>query len=513
MIITALAAAVFVWFEIMKIPMNSDSACMMLEAKDILSGNIFLSDRHLTGISFLTTDLPWFTLGTAVFGVGLNAFRLTVFLMYTFMILSAGALALYKANDKFLAYCVFLGVGAVPTVYALSNAFVHTAGFAVSFLIILAAEMYSEMPTKKRFAALFILTALGACGDRSSLAISVLPLIIYFLLKGAAKYKKVIFGIISGCAAGILIERLYLFIGGANLNSLSRTEFAEASDITGNIRIYIDYFLRLINARFFGKELFSLKTGVYALKILLVFAAVFVIFRCVRAAVLREKSDCAVFSLGVGFAIVSLMLVLTTMNSDLTSGRYIAYLAPFLGVVLARFSGELRLDRKKIAAVCALFFCLALTGVMPHGSSFGPENTYSRLAAFLESENLTEGYAAFWDSTVVDAYSGGKVRISPVRNGDGGVEPRKWFCKNSWYDSGNFVIVRRENADAEEQNYNYNGIFNAHLAPIEQIGKTSEKPFTFESVIGTFGQPKEVRHFEIYDILIYDRIEFDEKNA
>ena len=158
MIITALAAAVFVWFEIMKIPMNSDSACMMLEAKDILSGNIFLSDRHLTGISFLTTDLPWFTLGTAVFGVGLNAFRLTVFLMYTFMILSAGALALYKANDKFLAYCVFLGVGAVPTVYALSNAFVHTAGFAVSFLIILAAEM--QVP------ACIISLALAAAGNR-----------------------------------------------------------------------------------------------------------------------------------------------------------------------------------------------------------------------------------------------------------------------------------------------------------------------------------------------------------
>ena len=47
-----------------------------------------------------------------------------------------------------------------------------------------------------------------------------------------------------------------------------------------------------------------------------------------------------------------------------------------------------------------------------------------------------------------------------------------------------------------------------HLAPIEQIGGTSEKPFTYDAIIETFGQPESVLHFEIYDILIYDRIEF-----
>ena len=84
-IASAVAAVLFIGAEIMKLPMNSDSACMMLEARDILSGNIFLSDWNLTGISFITTDLPWYILGTAVFGVGLNAFRLSVFLMYIFM--------------------------------------------------------------------------------------------------------------------------------------------------------------------------------------------------------------------------------------------------------------------------------------------------------------------------------------------------------------------------------------------------------------------------------------------
>ena len=481
---------------------------MMLEANDILSGNIFLSDWNLTGISFLTTDLPWFVIGTAVFGVGLNAFRLSVFLMYIFMILSAGALSVYRSEDKFLSYCIFLGAGAVPTIYALSNAFVHTAGFACSFLVILTAEMCFDKPEKKRVAILTLVTAFAVCGDRSSLAIVVLPLIVFCILKGVGKSEKVLLGVVLGCTAGFLLEKLYLFTGGTNLNSLSRTSFAEISDIPGNIRIYTDYSLRLLNARFFGKELFSLKTGVFALKILLAFAAAAAIFKCVKAAVLRQKADCAVFSLGVGFGIVSLMLFLTTMNSDLTSGRYIAYLAPFLGITLSRAADRLKLEGKKRLAVCAVFFALSISSVMPHGSAFSPQNTYSRLAEFLKSENLTEGYAPFWDSTVINAYSGGKVSVSPVRNGTSGVEPRKWFCKNSWYDNGNFVVVRRENADAEEQIYNYNGIFNLHLSPIEQIGKTSEKPFTFEAVIDTFGKPKEIRKFEIYDILIYDRIEF-----
>ena len=258
-IASAVAAVLFIGAEILKLPMNSDSACMMLEARDILSGNIFLSDWNLTGISFITTDLPWYILGTAVFGVGLNAFRLSVFLMYIFMAVCALLPVIYKAEDKFLSYCIFLGLGAIPTVYALSNAFVHTAGFALSFLLIFAVQLYNDNPKKSRLAFIIALCALAVCGDRSSLAVAVVPLIAVSLCGGVNKPKAVSLGLISGSAIGFLIEKIFLASGGAELNSLSRTSFAVFSDITSNIRIYIDYFLRLVNARFFGKELFTLK--------------------------------------------------------------------------------------------------------------------------------------------------------------------------------------------------------------------------------------------------------------
>mgnify|MGYP007081494361 CR=1 FL=1 len=507
-IASAVAAVLFIGAEIMKLPMNSDSACMMLEARDILSGNIFLSDWNLTGISFITTDLPWYILGTAVFGVGLNAFRLSVFLMYIFMAVCALLPVIYKAEDKFLSYCIFLGLGAIPTVYALSNAFVHTAGFALSFLLIFAVQLYNDNPKKSRLAFIIALCALAVCGDRSSLAVAVVPLIAVSLCGGVNKPKAVSLGLISGSAIGFLIEKIFLAPGGAELNSLSRTSFAVFSDITSNIRIYIDYFLRLVNSRFFGKELFTLKTGVFALKIIIVLFAFYAIFLSLRSLVRKEESDIAISALGIGFLLISLMLFLTTMNSDLTSGRYIAFLPFLLAVTVARTIDISPPKGLFNYALCVLFVLLAVANIMPHGSSFSPENTYSRLSEFLLDEGLTEGYGAFWDSTVVDAYSGGAVHISPVRAGEEGVEPRRWFCKNSWYKGGNFVVVRREKADSEEQNYNYNGIFNMHLAPIEQIGGTSEKPFTYDAIIETFGQPESVLHFEIYDILIYDRIEF-----
>ena len=85
-VLFAVGFAVYLIAEISKQPINSDGACMLLEAKDVLSGNILLSDWHLTGVSFITTDLPWFVVSVAVFGMSLRPYHLACFLMYAFMV-------------------------------------------------------------------------------------------------------------------------------------------------------------------------------------------------------------------------------------------------------------------------------------------------------------------------------------------------------------------------------------------------------------------------------------------
>ncbi len=490
---------------IMRLPMNSDSAGMLLYADDILSGNIFLSGWHLTGLTFITTDLPFFIIGVAIAGVGLNAFRIAVSLMYCFMLASAVPLVLYKVKSKSIALGYLSAIGLFPSVYALSNAFVHTGVFALMFLAIFFLLVY-ENTEKNRYLGFFAAaTALAVAGDHMALVLITVPVGIICLFKSIKKPVKVFCYNIAGSALGIALEAAYLFIGNAELNNLSRTSFSEILQIPVNLQTYIEYFLRLCNAYFFGKDIFSIKTLAFALKIVLIIFAMYIAAKCIKGIFTRCKTDLPSAILGIGFLIVSALLIITDMSIDITAGRYIAYLPLMVSILLARADINYSLSSKFwIYAVC---FMLAFAGIIPRGSEFTPYNAYSGLAGYLQSQNLTHGYATFWDSSVINAYSGNKVKVEPVRNTKDGIAPRLWFSKLEAYkNKATFFILRRGGSEDEEELYNYNGIYNIFLGTGKTHGKTYEIPLDYDAVISSFGEPAEILQFKNYDIFIYDDI-------
>ncbi len=498
----------FLAFCINKIPMNSDGACMLLEAEDILSGNVFLSDWHLTGISFLTTDLPWYILGTALFGVSLKAFHTAVWLMVVFMTVCALPLVFHNSKNRLLSVLIFSAVGLFPTNYVLSNAFVHTGVFGLCFLSAYIFQLYQENPSTKSAVALGVVTALAVCGDRTSLAIIVLPVLVLCIFCAVPKHHKPAISVSLGTIAGFGIEKLFLLMGGANLNGMSRTFFSEMEYIPGNIGLYIDYCLKILNASLFGKPLFSVKTGVFALKICIALAAVALMCRAIYAVLKKRDTDipCAMF--GIGFFTVSAILWLSDMSLDITAGRYICFLPIMLALCIVRVANFIpEPDRKIKIGVYVCLSALIMVNFIPHGSDFSSCNVKSRMAVFLEEQNLTRGYASFWDASVITGYSEGKVTVNPVKCTNEGVAPRLWFCKQTEYEKpAQFVIISAREDRREEDIYNYNGIFNANLAPNEIHGKTYEMPFTYEAVLDALGQPVYVKQFENYDILIYENV-------
>ena len=245
---------------IVKLPINSDSAGMLLYADDILSGNIFLSGWYLTGLTFLTTDLPFFIIGVAVAGVGINAFRIAVSLMYFFMIGCTLPL-IFKAKNRWMAIAYLAAMGLFPTNYALSNTFVHTGCFALMFLSAYLCMMFDIKLSKKYLILFAAATALAVSGDHMALALIVFPVLLLCVMKKFKKPVAVAISAVIGCISGVVIEYLYLFIGKAELNSITRTTFTDINSIPLNIQVYIEYFLKLINASFFEKNIFSIKTG------------------------------------------------------------------------------------------------------------------------------------------------------------------------------------------------------------------------------------------------------------
>ena len=50
---------IYIYLTFLRVPLNSDHANQVLQAADILSGNILLKGWNLTGVSFYLSELPF----------------------------------------------------------------------------------------------------------------------------------------------------------------------------------------------------------------------------------------------------------------------------------------------------------------------------------------------------------------------------------------------------------------------------------------------------------------------
>jgi len=72
---------------------NSDEANILLQASDMLHGNLLLSGWMLSDVSFYTTELPQYALLEHVFGLRLETAHIGAAMTYTIVVLLAAALA------------------------------------------------------------------------------------------------------------------------------------------------------------------------------------------------------------------------------------------------------------------------------------------------------------------------------------------------------------------------------------------------------------------------------------
>ena len=107
-----------------------------------------------------------------------------------------------------------------------------------------------------------------------------------------------------------------------------------------------------------------------------------------------------------------------------------------------------------------------------------PETEQERVAEYLKTQDVKCGYGNFWDASYVTVMTENETQIRAISINDN-ADIFKWASKDTWYDKeAQFVIVRNE--EWVEMGVNY------------------------DNVIKIFGQPKEVKEFENYKIMIYN---------
>lgn len=491
-----------------RVPLNSDYANLVLEAADIVNGNIFLSGWNLTGISFITTDMLFFITAVLLVGSSVRAYYVAVSLM--FLALFLGGIFLCKMHGKrpkISDILILLAVGGLPCVFGCDVLRAHTAVPAYLFfaLFFARAAFYSEKPRKAVYLIVFILLiTLGCAGDPVMLLIGVVPIVLvcgYNLLTNSTKSRKwnLIFIILSlgGAILGKLLDIIFISVGDTNKNTfLSGRNFGSLGLILQKTKIYLESILGMSDAMFLGQKLISLNTLWYFLRVLVVLFAFFIMFRSVWLFIRRKNVDLVSVVLSIGFLLMTVVLIFTDVLEDIYSARYIGYFPLLCGVLIVRFlkSGEF-LERRFFARRMSLKVPVLVLSAVLTASSVAPvsykrtELPQDRLADFLIANNLHNGYGKFWNASSVTLLSEGAVNVRAIIF-DGGRDLHKfnWFCKDAWYypHYSNFVVI--ENAERENDPFK----------------------ITPASVVRSLGKPAQILTVDIFSIYVYDRDITDE---
>ncbi|MCI9419462.1 MAG: hypothetical protein HFG32_05545 [Eubacterium sp.] len=478
-------------------PIDSDYSNLILEASDIISGNVLLNDWIQTGISFLTTDLLYYIIAVLINGVSRNSYLVASGLMFSCMLFSTLPLIMQGEERKYKCteWLLYLGLCTFPSIVGINLLRAHTGVYVWIFIAVACFCQLYKGTCKKRHYILFCSSLiLGCIGDAVVVPVAVLPFLLYcvrdMLANKRMRLKRDLLLILltaGSAVTGSVLDKLYYVVGTADKNSFLKTKSFENFDAyISKLNIYLHAVLGMNDADFTSSELLSVDTVFFFIKTVVVLFGFCLIVYHVYHFIRGRKWDIISEILSLGFLFVSIVFVITTISSDILSARYIGTCPCILAVLIIRYMRkknvfDVRFSMNKIP----VWMVANVLGIVLLFRSFIPireltlaETEQERVASVLEQYELESGYANFWDSSIITVVSRQKVKVRAVTMGDE-VAIFPWGCKRSWYEEKtNFILIR----DPE------------HV----------ETGVTYENALRIFKTPKQEVDFENYKILIYD---------
>lgn len=473
--------------------MNSDFANLILEVSDILHENPLLHGWNLTGVSFYFSELPFYVLGTALFGVDTNAYIFAAALMYILVFLLGWQLCRFGRTEIcFSEAVIYLAAAGMPGLLLLSYLRGHSGAVIYLFLLLWICSRYEALAAKGRQKGYFILvvtlTAMGIMSDMLLMILLVLPVLTYaaLLMKNrtaADRWKDLGLACFFGSLAGIGLDKLFFFLGGAGKNSFFQTrKFLDLSLWYEKTGLLLDSICNLFRCEVSKAAIFSLDTVQYAIAAVVMIASLFLIIKTVQSCWRGQPHDSISAILCLGIVFLLLVCFATDIFTSEDSARYIAYLPVACAVILIRTLRPV-FTRHKLPVMIAALAMIALCFVpVKWERAVTPQD---RLALFLEEQGLTSGYSDFWNASHVTVASNERVKIRAVRvrakelNAPESLEMQNWFAKTAWYtdNTANFIVLG---------DYTYLNINEANIVKL-------------------CGAPQKRIPFENYVILVYDK--------
>lgn len=466
--------AVFIIYLFRFSGIDSDQANHLLQADDILSGNFFLKDWHLTGVTFFTTDLLYFEIARLLFGVRYRA----VYAANGLKFLSIAAAAYYavmKGCDKDckLKRGLFLLLASIPCMSYMIHSRVHSGAVCLTIFSFCVVDDILKNACKHdkkmlwKYVAFIVVTAFGAIGDMLAVIEGTIPVLIFCLYRllmqkdfhKGFKYVKLALSAIAGVLIGLVFNWFYFFIGGANKNSyIGNRLFTDLAEYVEKVVSFTNYILEMCMAKLGGARLADIWNLPKFANVAVVIAAFIFMILIIRNMIQKEEKNTDEISVLLAISII--LSFLAFVLTDMSAPRYIA-LVPYaaLIIVIRNCSKVIEYFKNRKLSILILLITAIVSFI---GKIYGisgyqyPQSNIEdyELIAFLEEHDLHNGYASFWNASKLTVLSSKKVNIRHIAHSgetDDMLSVHKWFCKNEWYDEKtNFVLIDNEDGKGGE---------------------------------------------------------------
>ena len=493
------------------VPQNSDQANILLDASDLLHGNLLLHGWYLTDVSFYTTELPQYALLELLFGVHVNTSHIAAAMTYTLVVVLAVLLARggFTSRAAVVRMAIAGGILLAPQLGVGVTALILTVGHIGTAVPVLLLFLLLDRAAQRWWVP--VLTALGLAwvliADQIVLIIGVVPLALVCALRvaeaavrerslarGVATRKyEVSLIVAAGAAAGLAwgVERVLRALGGYILNPVPFT-------------FTLNHFVANLHSlwavpQIFGADYRGLAGGPYYTALLHWVSLALVVLALLMVA-WRFCAGLALVDQILAVAIVANIVLFVVTSAGSEGPHEIAAVAPFGAALAGRMlaglavrsgsrqagarAGSMLARRARLgAAMAGLVVLLGYLGGLVHEvvQPAAPP-AFARVASWLQAHHLRYGLGGYWESSIVTVQTDGQVKVRALLKAT--LAPDLWLAKPAWYDpaaqQANFVVLSSTPG------------FTNNWEPRALISKY-------------FGRPAEIYNFGPYTVMVWDK--------
>ena len=529
----ALAVATFFlcyWRQSQSVPVSSDGASNVLQAWDMLHGNLLLHNWWVSDVSFYTTELPQYMLIEALLGLGLWVVNVAAAMTYTLLVLLAALLARGRARGrKGLARALLAaGIMLAPQLSATSILLGppdHT-GTAVPVLVIWLVIEGAGPGRRCRPGG--TIPGNPPCPGRNpsprtalGIPLWIVPVAVCVMFTWAMVADSIV--LVTGIVPLVLVCAVRAcpgLVSNAERRAQRRYEIslAGAAAIAGVIGSFAPRIVAALGAyrewhvgtgtdlsllphgawvtfrgilELFGANVFG-ASPTYELIFVIFHLAGFIAVVCglgIAAAQFFRSGDLLVGVFAVAIVLNLGAYLISTHARDLAGAREMVAVLPLGAVLAGRTLGERALTvvrtpggvgrwfRPALAVIAAGYLgALAYGAVQP---AVPPAN--QPLAAWLVEHRLSGGLAGYWQANSTTLDSGRRVLVSAVTLDDRGkLVPYQWETDDANYDPA------------------------LHYANFVVAGGPAALPGMQAAAARTFGRPLRVYRADGYTIMVWD---------